>query len=157
MHKSQKKFIKEGISRYKQATEVYFSFRREMQNMLQGKLKNKRQWYSLKPDYKSIKSTTYGQDYPLLNARIQMDKGEESLTLVIAVNWYQSEFDFPFFEVWLENENSYTGLLKDYNWNEKFVSVNGRLQFHTDSENYEPDVIFDDLLDEYLTALGSFE
>ena len=69
MSKDQEKFIKEGISRYKQATEVYFSFRRELQNMLQDKLKRRKQWKGLKPNFKSVKSTTYGQDYPLLNAQ----------------------------------------------------------------------------------------
>ena len=157
MNKDQKKFIKEGISRYKQATEVYFSFRREMQNMLQDKLKRRKQWEGLKPNLKSVKSTTYGQDYPLLNARIQVEKGEESLILVIAINWYQSELDFPFFEVWLENENSYSKILQDQEWPENYECINSRLRFYPDREKYETGDIIDGLLDEYLTALGSFE
>ncbi len=34
MIKEQEHFIKEGISRYKQATAVYFNFRKELQNTL---------------------------------------------------------------------------------------------------------------------------
>lgn len=157
MNKDQKKFIKEGIPRYKQATEVYFSFRKEMQNALQEILKKRKQWSGLQPDYKSIKSTNFGQDYPLLNARVVLQKKEESLILVIAVNWYESETDFPFFTVWLENENSFSTLLKNYNWNDKYDAVDARLIYRPDPENYDLSDIIDGLLDEYLTALGSFE
>ena len=155
MTKKTDKFLKEGISRYKQATYVYFTFRRELQDKLQIILKNYNSWGKLKPDFKSIKSTTYGQDYPLLNARISFLKEDELLTMTIAVNWYNSENDFPFFEVFLENENNRASLFEQFNWNPPF-DINGRsLRYFPDPEKYDLDKDLTALLNEFVRAINT--
>jgi len=149
MNKEQEHFLKEGITRYKQATAVYFNFRKEIQNTLQEILKSNRSWGNLEPDFKSVKSTSFGQDYPLLNARIKLNRDQEELILVIAINWYQSETDFPFFSLWIENNESFTYIMESHIWDDKFEFSDSSLRYHPDQENYDIQKDFNSLLNAF--------
>lgn len=150
-------FIKEGLKRYKQASEVYFTFRKELQNKLQAILKARKDWGLLKPNISSVKSTTFGQDYPLLNSRIDCDFNGKILTLVIAVNWYQSESDFPFFELWIEKADADFSSKQDlFNWDSEFSLENKAICYYPNPENYNLDKDFNKLLDEFIRFINKF-
>lgn len=157
MSKEKDEFIKEGIQRYKQATNIYFTFRKELQDKLQNILRKRKQWARLNPDFQSIKSTTFGQDYPLLNARINCSFDDEVLTIVIAVNWYQSETDFPFFTVWLENGTGRQEKLERFEWNESYKFIEKSLRFYPDPESYNLEKDFEALLDEFIRYFDKIE
>ena len=150
MSKETNHFIREGIQKYKQATNTYFSFRKELQNKLQFILKNHKTWGKLKPNFKSVKSTTFGQDYPLLNARINCDFNTEKLVLVIGVNWYQSESDFPFFTVWLEKDNTFFNIQEQFTWNPPYKYEERSLRYFPNQDDYDLKKDFEGLLNEFI-------
>jgi hypothetical protein len=155
MTKNTDEFLKEGISRYKQATLVYFTFRKELQNKLQSILRNHKDWGILVPDFKTIRSTTYGQDYPGLNARISFKKSEEILIMTIVVNWFMSDNDFPLFEVFLENENNHTTKFGHISWNHPYELNDRSLRFYPDPKNYDLEKDFHELISEFLRGLSN--
>ncbi len=160
MNKEINDFITAGIQRYKQATETYFTFRKELQDKLQSVLKTRENWGLLKPNINSIKSTTFGQEYPLLNSRINCKFAGKDLTLVIAVNWYQSENDFPFFTVWTEKTADLTNLMlkqKQYNWNSNFKYEKDALRFYPNPDNYNIETDFNNLLDEFIKFINEID
>ncbi|PIP77874.1 MAG: hypothetical protein COZ80_01455 [Ignavibacteria bacterium CG_4_8_14_3_um_filter_37_9] len=150
-------FINEGFSRYKKATDVYNTFRKELQNKLQLILKTRQDWGLVVPQLESIKSTTFWPEYPLLNARITCEYKEKQLIIVIAVNWYQSETDIPFLGLWIEKGKEFWLTQDQFNWNSQFKYIDHGLRFYPNPENYGLEEHFNDLLDEFLRYIKDLE
>jgi hypothetical protein len=150
MNNETENFLKEGIKRYKQASEIYFTFRKELQNKLQLILKTRKNWGLLKPNISSVKSTYFAPDYPLLNSRIVCELNSKTLTIVIAVNWYQSENDFPFFVLWIEKDTDFITKQEQFNLNSNFEFKENGLRLNINPENYEIEKDFNSIIDEFL-------
>ena len=154
MTKNTDEFLKEGMSRYKQATLVYFTFRKELQNKLQSILRSHKDWGKVVPNFKTIKSTTFGQEYPLLNSRIEAMLENEPLTLVIALSWYQAEGDFPIFTVWVENYQ-HASRIDRIVWGTNFEYINYAIRCSPDPENYDLDKELKSLFSEFIRGLNT--
>ena len=146
-------FIIEGLKRYKQANIVYNTFRRELQNKLQSILKKRTDWGMLKPNMRSVKSTNFGQDYPLINGRIDCQIQDKLLTIVLAVNWYQSDTDTPLFSLWVEPEGDLLFKMEQYNWSSPYEFSRKQLIIQPDADNFDIDKEFNMLIDEFIRFL----
>lgn len=144
-------FIKTGMSKYKNATNTYFAFRKYVNEELQEILRDKINWKNLKPKFETIKNTRFGDSYPLLNARIECELNEQNLILVIAVNWYESESEIPFYCIWCENLNY---LNKNTDINEKYIFVENQLRFFPNFEKLNMKEDFNLLIDEYIKVIS---
>ncbi|MEQ1732082.1 MAG: hypothetical protein ABL940_00325 [Bacteroidia bacterium] len=142
-------FVKEGILKYKSATNTYFSFRKYVKEELQEILKEKQNWSGFTPNLKSIKSTTYGDSYPLINARVECEYNGQKLTLTIAINWYQADADIPFYCVWFESDS-----LLGETLNENYSLVQNQLRFYPNFEQLNMKQDFNLLIDEYLSLFS---
>jgi len=148
MSKETDEFIKEGVKKYKQANQVILTFRSEMQKKLQSILRKRKNWGNLKPDFKSIRSTTFKGT--ALNARIKVEYKGEVQIIVIIIDWERSESNFPYFCVWLEDSNNIILDVDEIEWRENYFYENKTLQYIPDPENYNLDKDFKHLLDEFL-------
>jgi hypothetical protein len=153
MSKENDRFIKEGIKRYKQADLVYHTFRSEMQKKLQSILLNRKIWGNLKPDFKSIRSTTFKG--AALNARIRAEYKGEVKIIVIIIDWQLSETDFPYFCVWLEDSKNTIISVEEIDWGDKYFYENKTLQYRPDPETYDLKKDFNNLLDEFIKAFDN--
>lgn len=148
-------FIAEGMIRYKQATSVLVSFRKEVEDKLKSILNNRRDWGQFIPkgDTHAIKST-FGSAYPLLNAKLEGEYKGDDVKVVIAVNWYQSESDYPFYCVWIEPTNQHLTLLREYEWGPNFEFKEDALRFDPRPDDFDMVRDFDALLDEFIGFFG---
>lgn len=142
-------FIREGMLRYREATEVYYGFRTEVQNRLQAILKLRKNWGPFRSDLKSVRSTGYGQNYPLLNAKIDCDPNDENFIIVIAVNWYESETSYPFYAIWIEGSNNLAIKSGQNSENARFEYRENAIRFIPDPEDFNMERDFNGLLDEF--------
>jgi len=148
MNKDEIKFIEEGILRYKSATSTYVSFMKLVEKELQNILKDRKNWKNLEPNYKTIKSTRYGVEYPLLNSRIECNYKGQKIKLIIAINWYDSDKDTPYYSIWSDEDNFIKNSVEDAN-EEFFVGDKG-LRFYPDFSDINLKRDFNFLIDEYL-------
>jgi len=153
MSKETDLFIKEGISRYKQANQVYLTFRDEMQKKLQSILRNRKNWGTLKPNFKSIRSTLFKG--AALNARIKVECDGVVQIIVIVIDWQISETDFPYFCVWLEDSNNKIIHTKQINWSDNYFYEDKSLRFKPNPDNYNLEKDFSLLLDEFIRAFNN--
>lgn len=106
-NEAKEKFIEEGFKHYKQASAVMVYFRELLESRLQSILENRNEWANFTKEEAKAKSTRYGQAYPLFNAKLKgklKHKDEDIEILIsIALNWYRSKLDYPFYSVWMEN------------------------------------------------------
>jgi hypothetical protein len=95
-------FLAEGLKHYKQASHVMTEFFRNTQDELQGILKKRKDWGSaFKPQEAiRVRSTKYWDEYPLINAQIEGYVAGKPATIRISINWFESESEYPFYEVW---------------------------------------------------------
>ena len=147
MNKETDKFIKEGIIRYKQANQVYLTFRSEMQKKLQSILKKRKRWGKLKSDFNSIRSTRFSG--AALNARIKVKYEGVVQIIVIIIDWEISESDFPYFCVWLEDSNNRILEVKEIDWGDDYFYKNKTLQYKPNPDTYDLEKDFGELLDEF--------
>ena len=150
MTKETDNFIKEGILRYKQANQVYLTFRNEMQKKLQSILRKRKNWGKLKPNFKNIRSTRFKG--AALNARIKVEYEGVVQIIVIIIDWQISESDFPYFRVWLEDSNNKIIYTKQINWSDDYFYEDKSLRFKPDPDNYDLEKDFNDLLDEFISS-----
>jgi hypothetical protein len=100
MDKELKQFVKEGINRYKEASRLMVLFGKTIESELQNILSARKDWgeFNPKKTSKSVGSTRYWSEYPFLNAKIFSQIGDRECTIRIAINWYQSDADYPFYK-----------------------------------------------------------
>ena len=153
MNKETDKFIKEGIIRYKQANQVYLTFRSEMQKKLQSILKKRKRWGTLKPDFNSVRSTRFSG--AALNARIKVEYEDVVQIIVIVMDWQISESDFPYFCVWLEDSNNRILDVQKTDWDDNYFYENKTLQYKPDPDNYDLEKDFNHLLDDFIKIFNN--
>jgi len=104
MNKEIRQFVEEGVKRYKEASRIMVLFGKTIEGELQKILSTRKDWGKFKPNKtsRSIGSTRYWSEYPFLNAKIfgKIDKRE--CTIRIAINWYNSKDNYPYYEICLE-------------------------------------------------------
>ncbi len=155
MNKDTESFLQEGMRRYKQAANVLVNFGKEIEAQLKAILKNQNDWGQFTPKKNAYaRSTTYWSAYPLLNAKLDGEFKGENIKIVIAVNWYQSEDDYPFYVVWIEPDEQYYALLEQYDWNSNFEFVEGTLRFYPSPDDFNLVRDFDGLLAEFVKFLS---
>ena len=154
MDKETEKFIAEGMMRYKQASNVLVKFGKEIESQLKVNLDNRSNWGQFKPKLDAhARSTTYWSAYPLLNGKLDGEFKGDKVKIVIAVNWYQSETDYPFYSVRIEPIDQYLELLEQYEWSSKFEFNEGALRFYPNPDNFDLARDFEGLLDEFARFL----
>lgn len=92
MDKDTKKFVSEGMRRYKQAAYVLVEFGNEVEAQLKNILNKRKEWGKFTPaNNAQARSTNYWSAYPLLNSKLDGKFKGENIKIAIGVNWYLSE------------------------------------------------------------------
>jgi hypothetical protein len=154
MKNETEEFLAEGMIRYKQAASVLVSFGKEVEARLKSILNKRRDWGQFIPKGDTrAKSTTYWSEYPLLNAKLDGEFKGDNVKIVIAVNWYQSQSDYPFYYVRIESVDQYLARLWQYEWDSKFEFKKKALRFYPNPDDFDLARDFDALLDEFIGFL----
>ena len=99
-----KEFLAEGMKRYKEASRLMVLFGENIEQELQQILSKRTKWGSFVSDkVKKTRSTKYWHQYPLLNADIFGKINGKACTIRISISWYNSETEYPFYDVRVEN------------------------------------------------------
>ena len=153
----QKEFIEEGLKRYKEARKVMVNFDKLIKKMLIDILEDRDTWGNFtKKNKVRIRSTTYGPDYPLLNAKLKGEFQKKDAEITIAVNWYESEVDYPFYSVWMTNSNpTWQEKFEQFGWSSNFRIYNNQLIYDPDPKDYDLERDFHSLLDEFNKFLSA--
>jgi hypothetical protein len=155
MDEKTEKFIAEGMMRYKQASNVLVKFGKEIESQLKVILNNRNHWGQFKPKQDAYaKSTTYWSAYPLLNGKLDGEFKGDKVKIVIAVNWFQSETDYPYYSVRIEPIDQYMQLLEQYEWSSNFEFKEGALCFYPNHGDFNLARDFEGLLDEFARFLN---
>lgn len=150
-------FLSAGMKNYKKASEVMGAFFKETQAALQAILKNRRDWDKFKPgEVAKVKSTKYWDDYPLINAQIQGTIDQNSASIEIAVNWYESKSDYPFYSIRFYEGPDLRSKLSSYKKAGSFEadSENTRLIFSPSPEDFNLGRDMNLLMDEFIKVAG---
>ena len=146
-------FLFEGMKKYGEAAKVMVKFGKTIEAQLKEILDSRKNWGEFTPvaDAKA-KSTTYWSEYPLLNARINTKWNDKEVLITIAINWYDSKSDYPFYCIWLgPNEllNDYLSTVSILE-NESFKIDNHGLNFYPDPDDFNLERDFNKLMDMFL-------
>ena len=141
-------FLSIGLKRFKPSTVVMISFENEIKTRLQEVLAVRTaadEWgSSFKPSGQpEFKRSQTWKEYPHLSAYIPGELGDAKvkITMSIAVNWYESDADYPYYEIYIQgdtDEESNNALLRSLN---KFPQGRQVRYFHTwiDTLRLDPD------------------
>jgi len=159
MKNETKKFLEEGMKRYKQASLVMVSFIEELEALLQEILLKQKDWGPFEPSQtgKITGSTRNWARYPGLNARIKGKYGDKDSEVVLSIIWYESNTDYPFYTVSLSPGTVYTLERKNFDWDNKCEPEENRLRFDPDPNDFNPERDFKFLLNEYIRFLKHVE
>jgi hypothetical protein len=154
-----KEFLAEGLKHYKQASHVMTEFFRNTQVELQEILKKRKDWGSaFKPkETIKVKSTKYWDNYPFINAFIAGTIEGEAAQIGIALNWFQSEAEYPFYEAWLDDgPESICKNIGAYKKKGRFElsEKNLGLKMNTDPNDFNMERDFNILIDEFVRILS---
>jgi len=143
-------FVAEGMKRYKQAALMLVAFGEEVETSLRMILDKPRDWGGFSPAKEAqAKSTTYWSKYPLLNAKMDGDFNGKSIKMVIGVDWYESDSEYPFYAVWIEPADAFEDNLRQFDWNAPFQYKKKSLRYLPDPEDFDLSRDFDHLLEEF--------
>jgi hypothetical protein len=155
MDKDTKKFVSEGMRRYKQAAYVLVEFGNEVEAQLKDILNKRKEWGEFTPENNAqARSTTYWSTYPLLNSKLDGKFKGEDIKIVIGINWYLSKGNYPFYSVWIEPRDKFSALLEQYDWNSDFEFKENDLRFYPDENDFDLKRDFNKLLDEFVRFLN---
>lgn len=153
MNKEMQEFIKEGVRRYGEAALIMVKFGETIEEKLKEVLDKRQSWRNFKPkDEAKAYKTSYWSKYPLLNAKIEGTMYNQNVILVIAINWYDSLNEYPFYSVWFEPRE----LSADYLSKQQFMETdnleiaNSELRFNPDPDNFNLERDFNMLLDVFI-------
>lgn len=155
-----KDFLAAGLKHYKQASYVMTEFFRNTQDELQGILSKRKDWGSAFKPKETIKvrSTKYWDEYPLINAFIAGTIEGEAAKIGIAINWFQSESEYPFYEVWLNEgpDNIYKNI-GAYKKRGRFElsEKNLGLKMYPDPNDFNMERDFTILIDEFVRTVSN--
>lgn len=158
MDKELREFVKEGMHRYKEASRLMVLFGRTIEGELQNILKSRKKWGNFKPEKtsKSVGSTRYWSEYPFLNAKIFGKIRGRECTIRIAINWYQSEVDYPFYEICLEKGADEEIFNKFSSYNEQAVLEDRKkdtLFYFPKKDDMDLKRDFNKLIDEFIKII----
>ena len=153
----QKEFIEEGLKRYKEASKVMVYFGKRIEKMLIDILENRDAWGNFTRKNKArAKSTTYWSEYPLLNAKLKGEFQKKDAEITIAVNWYASKLDYPFYSVWMTNSDpTWREKFEQFDWGSRFETYRDQLKFDPDPKDFDLERDFHSLLDEFNKFLSA--
>ncbi len=157
MKEETENFLREGMGRYKQATEVMLSFSNELESILQQILKQRKNWGPFIPNKgtKATKGSRNWSQYPAHGGRIDGKMNESNSFIGIEVNWYQSETDYPFYSIFIIPDDQYKKNFLNYKWSDKFEAHTHRLRFYPDPDDFNPERDFNLLIDEFVRFLNA--
>lgn len=144
-------FIETGMSRFGRAQITVARFGKHLQEMLSGILRSRaaEEWAPFVPSLPAkIRSTTYGQEYPLRNARMEGSIDGKPARVTIAVNWFQSETDYPFYATDVTVQDSPAEGLVSFAWREPIKSGPDGPILTPSADDFDLDRDFSILLDE---------
>lgn len=157
MDKKLKQFIEEGVNRYKEASRLMVLFGKTIESELQSILNTRNDWGRFKPDKvkKKIISTKYWHEYPLLNAKIFGKIGQKQCTILIAINWYQSDKDYPHYDIRLEKgaDEELSNKFMEYSGNSVFEVSENSIILYPDPEDFDLHRDFNKLIDEFIKII----
>ncbi|MBA3061672.1 hypothetical protein KKB17_01885 [bacterium] len=157
MDKELKKFIEEGVTRYKETSRLMVLFGKTIEGELQGILSTRKEWGTFKPDTikKKVISTKYWHEYPLLNAKIFGKIGQKQCTICIAINWFWSDTDYPHYEIRLEKgaDEELLNKFMEYSENGVFEVRENSIILCPNPEDFNLHRDFNKLIDEFIKII----
>jgi len=155
MKNETKKFLVEGMKRYKQASMVMVSFIEELEELLQEILLKQKDWgpFKTNPKGKTTGSTRNWAKYPGLNARIKGKHGDKDSEIVLSIVWYESNTDYPFYTISISPKEIYTIERINFDWDSACQAEESRLRFDPDPNDFNPERDFKLLLNEFVRFL----
>lgn len=156
MDKELTAFLSEGMRNYKKASFIMQRFFNNTQSTLQNILKQRREWGAFVPgEVRKVKSTKYWDAYPLINAQIGGKVGKVPTTIEIAINWFQSETDYPFYAIGFYEPVYFNETkLSSYKQTGKVKYLNNGLKLFPDPADFNLDRDFNLLITELLKTLN---
>ena len=151
-------FVAVGMGRYREASATLVAFGEEVEKKLQSILTNRaaERWKPFVPnETKSSRSTRYWSKYPLLNAKLDGFFKGTAITVSIAINWYESEGEYPFYCLNFEPEGSYSYEMTQFKWRQNVLCDGRCLRINPCPEDFNLKRDFGVLLDEAVRFLGS--
>jgi len=154
-----KDFLSEGMKRYKQASKIMTEFFRYTQSELQEILKKRKDWGSIfKPkETTKVRSTKYWDEYPLINASISGTIGNNPVIIQIAINWFRSDSNYPFFIVrFYDAPDKLYEKVSSFKKHRKFEISKDEdgLVLNPDPEDFNLERDFNLLIDEFLKTIS---
>jgi len=156
MDKELKQFIEEGVKRYKEASRLMVLFGKTIESELQSILSTRKEWGKFKPDMaKKKRSTIFWHEYPYLNADIFGEIGQKQCTIRIAINWYGSDTDYPYYEIRLEKgaDEEILNKFTAYNKNSIFEVRENTIILVPNLEDFDLHRDFKKLIDEFIKII----
>lgn len=147
-------FLAEGMKKYKEASRLMVLFGKNIEKELQDILSKRTKWGIFLPDEtKKKRSTTFWHEYPLLNADIFGKINNKQCTIRIAINWYSSETDYPYYIIILENgaDEEILKFFESYNpTKDIFIIGEKSIQFNPDPNDFNLNRDFNIMIDEFI-------
>ncbi len=151
MNQQMDEFLSEGVKRYKQTTGVMISFEKEIETRLQ-KILSGYEWGSFDPVAGTkVRGSRSWKQYPHLSAGIDGELEDEKVTIVIGINWWESESHYPFYEIFLDPKGLWQNPMKEFEWGRKvceFSAYNKGIRLDPDEDDFNLERDFGILLDE---------
>ena len=97
---------------------------------------------------KPTRITRTWSQYPTANANIDGTLGGAAVSISIAINWYESDREYPFYCAWFNPAEPYTSMLGDFDWNDGVASYERGIWFEPDETDFALDRDFGLILDE---------
>jgi hypothetical protein len=124
---------------------------------LQSVLQQHDNWGNFHPDQKGkVKSTRFWVEYPFLNAKIDGEFMGEKAKITIAVNWYQSDGDYPYYMIKLESDDSFISLQEQFEWKSEFDFRENELRYYPDPDDFNIERDFKKLIKEFSRFLREY-
>lgn len=149
-------FLSVGMTRYKAAKRTLVTFNKEIETLLQGILKNRKNWGSFAPDKTTVRSTTQGKNYAVLLSTIDGTINGEEVEIATDINWHESESEYPIYVVRF-NPGWNTKAMAKFNWSNRVVwndKIEG-IELKPNKDDFAPERDFGVLLDELVRFLKS--
>lgn len=161
MDKQMDEFLSIGMEKYRGASATLVSFGKEVEKRLHAILSQRRagEWGRFVPDQAKLpKSTKYWSEYPLLNANIAGRVGGAEVKVFIAINWYASEREYPFYFASLDPVGPFETAMAAFNWSGNVKWNGDGIQLDANEDDFALERDFGILLNElvrFLSAAGT--
>jgi hypothetical protein len=156
MTEDRMEFLEEGMKKYQEATNTLIAFGNEVETELQSILKKRKRWGKfIQKDEIKTKSTKFWNMYPHHNAWIKGTYEEEEFWIVLSVSWYNSESNYPFYQVQLKPDMTYSNELEEFNWTDGFEFKENGLRFYPNPDSFDIERDFNIFLPSHDNSLNN--